>query len=93
VAYVPAAAAAAAAPATGRATPFVVPAAELAVTDHRGALTDLDQSYGRLGRFVADKGIGAPGPIRETYLVSFGATDDEAAHLTVVGWPIVADRP
>jgi len=70
----------------------VIPAAELAVTDHVGALTELDQSYGRLGRFVAEKGIGAAGPIRETYLVSYADTDDESAHRTEVGWPVVADR-
>jgi DNA-binding transcriptional MerR regulator len=95
VAYVPATATATAtAPASrGRATPFVVPAAELAMTDHVGALTDLDQSYGRLGRFVAEKGIGADGPIRETYLVSYGDTDDESAHRTEVGWPVVPARP
>jgi effector-binding domain-containing protein len=92
VAYVPSAHASSASPSGGRAARLMIPAADLAVADHAGALTDLDQSYGRLGRFVAEKGIGADGPIRETYLVSAADTEDESAHRTEVGWPVVADR-
>jgi DNA-binding transcriptional MerR regulator len=70
----------------GRVERFTVPAAELAVVMHRGPLTDLDQSYGRLGTFVAERGIGAAGPIRERYLIA--EVDDPAELRTEVGWPI-----
>ena len=70
----------------GRVERYTVPAADLAVVMHHGPLTDLDQSYGRLGTFVAERGIGAPGPIRERYLVA--EADDPADLRTEVGWPI-----
>jgi DNA-binding transcriptional MerR regulator len=70
----------------GRVELYTVPAADLAVVMHHGPLTDLDQSYGRLGTFVAERGIGAPGPIRERYLVA--EADDPADLRTEVGWPI-----
>jgi DNA-binding transcriptional MerR regulator/effector-binding domain-containing protein len=65
-----------------------IPAAELAVTVHQGAFGELDQAYGTLGTFVAEREIGVQGPIREHYLVSFGQTDDESLHRTEVCWPV-----
>ncbi len=70
----------------GRVELFTVAAADLAVVMHHGPLTDLDQSYGRLGAHLAERGIGAPGPIRERYLVA--EADDPADLRTEVGWPI-----
>jgi effector-binding domain-containing protein len=49
---------------------------------HTGPFDDIDQTYGALGTIVADRGIGAPGAIRENYLA-----DDRAE----VCWPVVAD--
>ena len=72
----------------GRAAMLDIPAAELAVAVHRGALADLDQTYGALGTYVARREIGAGGPIREHYLVTAFDTDDESRHLTEVGWPV-----
>jgi hypothetical protein len=37
---------------------------------------------------VLDRGIGAEGPTREYYLVSFGDTDEERDLRTEVCWPI-----
>jgi effector-binding domain-containing protein len=62
-----------------------LPAAELAVTLHRGPFAELDRTYSALGTYVAGREIGVGGPIRETYLVTTG---DEAEHRTEVGWPV-----
>lgn len=69
-----------------------VPPAEVAVTVHRGAFSELDQAYGALGTFVADREIGVDGPIREHYVVSFEHTDDESQHQTEVCWPVFRTR-
>ncbi|MFC0548274.1 MerR family transcriptional regulator [Kutzneria chonburiensis] len=62
-----------------------LPAADLAVTLHRGPFGELDRTYSALGTYVAGRQIGVPGPIRETYLVTAGG---ESAHRTEVGWPV-----
>jgi DNA-binding transcriptional MerR regulator len=59
-----------------------LPPTVVAVLVHRGAFSDVDQTYGALGTVVAERGIGAPGPIREHYLVS-GDTE--------VCWPITTE--
>jgi len=56
-----------------------LPALECAVLVHQGPFTELDQTYGALGTYVSEQGIGAPGPIRELY------PDDDHAE---VCWPI-----
>lgn len=66
-------------PPGGRITTIEVPAATLAVLLHDGPVDDLDRAYGDLGTYVAARGLGAPGPVREAYL-----TDER----TEVGWPI-----
>jgi effector-binding domain-containing protein/DNA-binding transcriptional MerR regulator len=76
----------------GRIRLIEIPAAELAVTLHQGAFAELDQAYGALGTFVADREIGVQGPIREHYLVSYGQTDDETQHRTEVCWPVFRTR-
>jgi DNA-binding transcriptional MerR regulator len=73
---------------TGRAQPYVVPAAELAVLLHRGSFRDLDQTFAALGAFVFERAIGVDGPIREYYLVTSFETQDEASLQTEVAWPI-----
>jgi DNA-binding transcriptional MerR regulator len=77
----------------GRAAMLDVPAAELAVAVHLGALADLDQTYGALGTYVARREIGADGPIRENYLVTEFDTDDESRHVTEVCWPVSGTTP
>lgn len=77
----------------GRAAMLDVPAAELAVAVHRGALADLDRTYGALGTYVARREIGADGPIRENYLVTEFDTDDESRHVTEVCWPVSGTMP
>jgi DNA-binding transcriptional MerR regulator/effector-binding domain-containing protein len=74
--------------ATGRAALMDIPTAELAVTMHEGGVADIDQTYGALGTYVAEREIGVEGPIRETYVITAADTDDETAHRTEVGWPV-----
>jgi DNA-binding transcriptional MerR regulator len=77
----------------GRTRLLEIPAAELAVAVHRGDFADLDQTYGALGTYVAQREIGVDGPIREQYLVSAFDTDDESRHLTEVCWPVFRTTP
>ena len=46
---------------SGRVVAYEVPAAELAVTLHRGEFDDLDRTYGALGAFVAEHELGSRG--------------------------------
>jgi DNA-binding transcriptional MerR regulator len=78
---------------TGRARMLEIPAAELAVAVHKGALADLDQTYGALGTYVAEREIGVEGPIREHYLVTQFDTDDESHLVTEVCWPVFQTTP
>jgi DNA-binding transcriptional MerR regulator len=80
-------------PATGRAGVLQVPAAELAVAVHRGTLADVDQTYGALGIYVAERELGVDGPIREHYLVTQFDTDDESDLVTEVCWPVFYAAP
>jgi effector-binding domain-containing protein len=75
-------------PTGGRASLVEIPGADLAVLLHQGPFADLDRTYASLGTIVAERGIGAPGPIREHYLVSAAETSDEREHRTEVCWPI-----
>ena len=52
----------------GRAGPLTILATSVAAMVHDGSFDDLDRTYAALGTVVADRGIGAPGPIREIYL-------------------------
>jgi DNA-binding transcriptional MerR regulator len=56
-----------------------IPGSYVAVTVHHGPFADIDQAYGALGTYVAERVIGADGPIREHYL------DDDC---TEVAWPV-----
>jgi DNA-binding transcriptional MerR regulator len=73
----------------GRARPYEVPAAELAVTVHHGDFDELDRTYGALGTYVAEREIGVEGPNREYYQI------DDAATMGVrieVCWPVFRTR-
>jgi DNA-binding transcriptional MerR regulator len=70
----------------GRARLTEIPGAELAVTVHHGAFSELDRTYGALGTYVCEREIGVRGPIREHYLVT--DAPDESQHRTEVCWPV-----
>ena len=72
----------------GRPQLIEIPAAELAVTVHHGAISDLDQTYGALGTFVAEREIGVQGPIREHYVANPNQATTEPGHHTEVCWPV-----
>jgi DNA-binding transcriptional MerR regulator/effector-binding domain-containing protein len=72
----------------GRVTPVTVPAAELAVINHRGSLGDADLSYATLGSYATRHEISIDGPLREYYLRGAADTPDEAEWRTDIGWPI-----
>jgi DNA-binding transcriptional MerR regulator len=71
---------------TGRVRFTEIPGAELAVTMHTGAFSNLDRTYGALGTFVSQREIGVEGPVREHYVVT--GTPDESAYRTEVCWPV-----
>jgi DNA-binding transcriptional MerR regulator len=70
-----------------RVHPFVVPAADLAVTLHHGSHADADLTYGALGSQVANSGVLA-GPVREYYLTGLTDTVDAERWLTEICWPL-----
>jgi DNA-binding transcriptional MerR regulator/effector-binding domain-containing protein len=72
----------------GRVGLIDVPAVELAVMVHRGPFAEIDQTYGALGSFVAERVLAADGPIREHYLVAESDVDDPDEARTEVCWPI-----
>jgi len=67
-------------PRATRATGREIAGGDLAVMVHSGPFDDIDRTYGALGTVVAERGIAAPGPIREHYLADGRAE---------VCWPIV----
>jgi effector-binding domain-containing protein len=76
----------------GRVRSTEIPGAEYALAVHEGAFADLDQTYGALGTYVAEREIGLRGTIRENYIVTFEQTDDQSAHRTEVCWPVFHTR-
>jgi hypothetical protein len=66
----------------------LIPAAELAVIEHRGSPGDVDRAYGILAAYVARHALAVAGPIREYYLVGQHDTPDTAQWRTEIGWPI-----
>jgi DNA-binding transcriptional MerR regulator len=74
---------------SGRPQLIEIPGAELAITVHNGPISELDQTYGALGTFVAEREIGVQGPIREHYVVvSSNQASAEPVHHTEVCWPV-----
>jgi DNA-binding transcriptional MerR regulator len=73
---------------TGRVISTLIPAAELAVIEHRGPPADVDRAYGVLAAYVARHALAVAGPIREYYLVGQHDTPDTAHWRTEIGWPI-----
>lgn len=61
-----------------------------AVALHRGPYADLDRTYGALGSYVAERAIGAAGPIREHYLIGPAGVADPQGLRTELCWPISA---
>lgn len=60
---------------------------------HRGSYVDLDRTYGALGAFVNELGLGADGPIREHYLQGPQDVTDRAELRTELLWPLSGVLP
>jgi DNA-binding transcriptional MerR regulator/effector-binding domain-containing protein len=73
----------------GRVRPILVPAAEVAVTTHHGAMADIDLAYAELGRYVAGQGLAVGPRIREYYQCDHTHTADHTQWRTEVAWPII----
>jgi effector-binding domain-containing protein len=80
-------------PATGRVTPMVLPAVELAVAVHQGPHHDVDVTYGALGTYVTEHEIAISGQVYERYLVGPPDIEDRAAWKTEIGWPVFRAPP
>jgi hypothetical protein len=70
-----------------------LPAAELAVTVHRGAHRDLGISHGQPGAYVTDHALAVAGPVREAYLVGPRDTADQDSWRTEIGSPSFSVSP
>ncbi len=68
----------------------VLPGGTYAGALHEGPCSELDLTYGHLGRHVLGLGTGGPGPVREHYVVSGADTADPRALRTEVCWPVTA---
>lgn len=75
-------------PRTGRVQHTIIPAAELAVLEHRGSHDDVDLEYSALGEYATSRQISVDGPLREYYDRFFWDTDDSASWTTRLCWPI-----
>jgi DNA-binding transcriptional MerR regulator len=73
----------------GHVEPILVPAAEVAVTTHYGALADIDLAYAELGSYIAGQGLAVGPRIREYYLRDHTHTSDHEQWMTEVAWPII----
>jgi effector-binding domain-containing protein len=73
---------------SGRVEAYELPPVELAIMIHPGSYDELDQTYGALGTYVAERAIGVEGPIREMYLVGPLDSDDVGEWRTELGWPV-----
>jgi DNA-binding transcriptional MerR regulator len=73
---------------SGRVIATQIPAAELAVIEHRGPPDGVDRAYGTLATYVAHHAIAVEGPIREYYVVGQHDTPRPAEWRTEIGWPI-----
>jgi DNA-binding transcriptional MerR regulator/effector-binding domain-containing protein len=74
--------------ASGRIETATIPAADVAVTVHRGSYAGVDRTYGALGAYVTAHGSSRPGPIREAYLLTPDDVADEQQLRTEIGWPV-----
>jgi DNA-binding transcriptional MerR regulator len=73
---------------SGRVHAYELPPVELAIMEHPGSYDELDQTYGALGTYVAERAIGVEGPIREMYLVGPLESNVASDWRTELGWPV-----
>ena len=76
------------APADERITSGELPAGRAAVVVHRGAYPGLHAAYMALEEWIRDSGEDATGPLWEVYVTGMQDTQDPAALVTEVVWPL-----
>jgi DNA-binding transcriptional MerR regulator len=69
--------------------PGSLPEARVAVATHRGPYDTIADTYRLVGAWVAENATSAERPVRESYVVSYGQTDDTARFRTEILWPIL----
>jgi DNA-binding transcriptional MerR regulator len=83
-------------PAAGGALPVVLSelaAVSAAVLVHSGSYDSIADAYQMLGAWVARRGLTLDAKVRESYLVSYGETDDVEEFRTEIQWPVHAPDP
>jgi DNA-binding transcriptional MerR regulator len=65
-----------------------LPATDVAVLAHHGTYDTLDDTYRKLGAWVAEHADPAELPVRELYFVGFADTDEPDEFRTEICWPI-----
>jgi DNA-binding transcriptional MerR regulator len=75
---------------SGRVRMTTICAGLFAVAIHDGPDARIDETYAALGTYVAERGIGADGPVRERYLA--GVLGDPTPLITEILWPVTASR-
>ena len=73
---------------TGRVRPATIPAAELAVIEHRGSPAEIDRAYGKLAAHVARHALIVDGSLREYYVVGQRESPERESWRTEVCWPV-----
>lgn len=68
-----------------------VPAATFALLTHHGSYHTVADTYGLLGRWVAEHATSAATPVREVYVVGPTETEDPSRYRTEIGWPVIND--
>jgi DNA-binding transcriptional MerR regulator len=77
----------------GNIEPILVPAAEVVVTTHHGAMADIDLAYAELGSYIARHQLAVGPRIREYYRHDHTHTADHTQWRTEVAWPIIDVLP
>jgi DNA-binding transcriptional MerR regulator len=65
-----------------------LPATDVAVLAHYGKYDTMDDTYRKLGAWVAERAEPADLPVRELYVVGFADTDEPDDFRTEICWPI-----
>jgi DNA-binding transcriptional MerR regulator len=67
-----------------------LPETRLAVALHVGAFEDMSETYGAVGRWVAEHDRTVTGPLQELYLIGPPEATDVDSWRTEVGWPVTS---
>jgi len=69
-----------------------IPAATVAVLTHHGSYDTIGDTYGLLGRWVAEHATSADREVREVYVISPAEAENPDRYRTDICWPLAAGR-